>query len=231
MSAAKKLHPATYADLVAVPPPAVAELIEGTLYTFPRPAPRHAGAEGALLIELGNPFLRGRGGPGGWLILIEPEVRFPDPTAPKGFSAVSPDLAGWHVERLPRLPKTAYVELAPDWVCEVLSPSTETYDRGTKMPLYARNGVKHAWLVDPILRSLETFTLGADGRWIVGPVYEDDALVRAEPFEAFELELGVLWTPAEGDEDIEEPPPPVSPAKARKAAKKRAAPVKKGTRR
>jgi Uma2 family endonuclease len=197
---AKPIRRATYADLEAVPPPQVAELIEGTLYTFPRPAPKHANAEGALQGELFGPFHRGRGGPGGWLILPEPELRFPDPTAEKGFDAVAPDLAGWRRERLPRLPKTPYIALAPDWICEVLSPSTEAHDRGTKMPLYGRHGVRRAWLVDPILRTLEVFRLASEG-WLVGAVYRDDALVRAEPFEAFELELAVLWEAAEGDED------------------------------
>jgi Uma2 family endonuclease len=198
---ARKLHPATYADLKAVAPPRVAELIEGTLYTFPRPAPKHGTAEGVLHGELYGPFYRGRGGPGGWRILIEPELRFPDPTAPKGFIAVAPDLAGWRLERMPKLPKTNYYTLAPDWICEVLSPSTEAHDRGTKMPLYAREGVRHAWLVDPILRTLEVFRLGPGTEWIVGAVYRDDARVRAEPFEAFELELALLWAEAEGDDE------------------------------
>jgi Uma2 family endonuclease len=199
--AAKKLHPATYADLEAVPPNRVAELIEGTLYTFPRPAPKHGSAATSLSIAIGGPFGFGRGGPGGWRILIEPELRFQDATVAKGFAAVSPDIAGWRRERMPKLPKETYFTLAPDWICEVLSPSTEAYDRGTKMPLYARHGVQHAWLVDPILRTLELFTLSADARWVVGEVHRDDALVRAEPFEAFELELAVLWEAAEGDKE------------------------------
>lgn len=203
MGSAAKKFPATYADLEAEPPTRVAELVGGTLYTFPRPAPKHTHAEGALQGELFGPFDRGRGGPGGWRILIEPELRFPDDTTAKGFAAVSPDIAGWRRERMPRLPKTTYFALAPDWICEVLSPSTEAYDRGTKMPLYARHGVRHAWLVDPILHTLETFRLAPEG-WLVGEVYRDDALVRAAPFEAFELELAVLWEAAEGDDEGDE---------------------------
>jgi Uma2 family endonuclease len=198
---AKKLHPATYADLQAVPPSRVAELIEGTLYTFPRPAPKHGAAAVNLGIELGGPFGRGRGGPGGWRFQIEPELRFPDPTAKKGIIAVSPDLAGWRLDRMPKLPKTKYFTLAPDWICEVLSPSTAARDRGVKMPLYAREGVKTAWLVDPIARSLEVFSLGADRRWVLAHVYGGNAVVRAAPFDAIELELSALWAEAEGDDD------------------------------
>jgi Uma2 family endonuclease len=201
--AAEKLHPATYADLEAVPPNRIAELIEGTLYTFPRPAPKHGAAASNLCGELAAPFGRGRGGPGGWRILIEPGLHFPDPGVKGGVIAVSPDLAGWRRERMPKLPKTKYFTLAPDWLCEVLSPSAEAYDRTVKMPLYAREGVRHAWLVDPVVRTLELFVLGADARWILAGVHRDDALVRAEPFEAVELELGVLWEAAEGDEDEE----------------------------
>lgn len=202
--AAEKLHPATYADLEAAPPNRVAELIEGTLYTFPRPAPRHGAAASNLCGELAAPFGRGRGGPGGWRIIIEPELHFPDPRANDGVIAISPDLAGWRRERMPKLPKTKYFTLAPDWLCEVLSPSTEAYDRTVKMPLYAREGVRHAWLVDPVVRTLELFILGADARWILAGVHRDDALVRAEPFEAVELELGVLWEAAEGDDEQED---------------------------
>lgn len=198
---AKKLHPATYADLAAVPSNRVAELIGGTLYTFPRPTPKHGAAAVNLGIELGGPFGRGRGGPGGWRFQIEPEIHFPDPTAMKGIVAVSPDVAGWRLERMPKLPKTKYFTLAPDWVCEVLSPSTAGYDRSTKMPLYAREGVRHAWLVDPALRTLEIFILGADGKWDLGDVHRDDAVVRAPPFEAIEVQLGVLWEEAEGDKE------------------------------
>jgi Uma2 family endonuclease len=184
---------ATYADLEAVPPPMRAELIEGTLYTFPRPAPKHSGVTSNLGAELVAPFGRGRGGPGGWLILDEPELQFPDPTAPRGINAVAPDLAGWRRERMPKLPDEAFFTMAPDWICEVLSPSTEAYDRDTKMPLYAREGVRHAWIVDPIGRTLELFELGADGRWTLADVHQDDARVRAAPFDAIELDLSVLW--------------------------------------
>ena len=190
---AEQLRRATYADLEAVPPPQVAELVRGVLHTFPRPAPRHAEASSNLGAELYGPFRRGRGGPGGWRILDEPELHFPDPTDPGEIDAVVPDIAGWGVERMPELPEEAYFTLAPDWICEVLSPSTATFDREEKMPLYAREGVRHAWLVDPIARTLEVFVLGAEGRWTRAGIHRDDARVRAEPFDAIELDLRVLW--------------------------------------
>ena len=190
---AEQLRRATYADLEAVPPPRVAELVRGVLHTFPRPAPRHALASSSLGGKLMAPFRFGEGGPGGWFIPDEPELHFPDPTAPGEIDAVVPDLAGWRVERMPELPETAYFTLAPDWVCEVLSPSTATFDRDEKMPLYAREEVRHAWLVDPIARTLEVFMLGAEGRWIEVGVHRDAARVRVEPFDAIELDLAVLW--------------------------------------
>ena len=192
--AAEQLHPrATYADLEAVPPHRVAELVRGTLHTFPRPALPHAQAATELVGELAAPFGRGRGGPGGWRILVEPELHFPDPTAPGEIEVVVPDLAGWRVERMPAVRGAAYAEVAPDWICEVLSPSTAAFDRVEKMPLYAREGVRHAWLVDPIARTLEVFALGAEGRWTLAGVHRDAARVRAEPFDAIELDLEALW--------------------------------------
>ncbi|WP_437589491.1 Uma2 family endonuclease [Sorangium sp. So ce1000] len=190
---AEKQRRATYADLGAVPPNKVAELVRGTLHVFPRPAPRHASAESALQGELFGPFQRGRGGPGGWRILVEPELHFPDPDAPEEVDALVPDLAGWRAERMPELPKTAYFALAPDWICEVLSASTEDVDRNEKMPIYAREGVRYAWLVDPIARTLEAYVLDTARRWGPALVYRDAARVRVVPFEAIELDLSVLW--------------------------------------
>ncbi|WP_437835343.1 Uma2 family endonuclease [Sorangium sp. So ce1153] len=190
---AAKTRRATYADLEAVPPNKVAELIGGVLHVMPRPAPRHANASSVLGIEIGGPFQRGRGGPGGWWILDEPELRFPDPAAPGEVDAVVPDIAGWRRERMPELPETAYFALAPDWICDVLSPSTERVDREEKMPVYAREDVRHAWLVDPVKRTLETFSLVPGPEWERGPVYRDAARVRLVPFEAIELDLSVLW--------------------------------------
>lgn len=184
---------ATYADLEAVPANQVAELIEGTLYVKPRPAPKHASASSALGGELYNPFHRGRSGPGGWWILDEPELRFPDPSKPGEFNTLVPDLAGWRRERMPVLPSTAYFTLAPDWVCEVISTSTEVQDREVKMPIYAREGVPHAWLLDPIAKTLEVYTLDANRRWSEPVIYRDVEVVRAVPFDAIELDLSALW--------------------------------------
>jgi len=190
---AEKQRRATYADLEAVPPNKVAELIRGTLHVFPRPAPRHARASSGLGAELTGPFDHGKGGPGGFWILDEPELHFPDPMAPGEIDALVPDLAGWRRERMPELPETAYFALAPDWICEVLSASTEGVDRDEKMPIYAREGVRHAWLVDPIQRTLEVYVLGADRRFGPAVVHRDAARVRVEPFDAVELDLSVLW--------------------------------------
>ena len=176
---------ATYEDLLAVPDHVVAEILNGVLITHPRPASRHARASSRLGVELGGPFDRGRGGPGGWILLDEPELHLHG-------DVVVPDLAGWRRERMPELPDTAGFDLPPDWVCEVLSPSTEAVDRAEKMPIYLREGVAWVWLVDPIARTLEAFQ-AESGRWVVLGTWRDEAHVRVAPFDAFELELAGLW--------------------------------------
>jgi Uma2 family endonuclease len=177
---------ATYDDLVRVPSPLVAEIVDGVLCTHPRPAFPHARSSSALGVRIGGPFDLGPGGPGGWIILDEPELHF-------GEDVVVPDLAGRRRERMPKVPATAFYSLAPDWVCEVLSPSTEKLDRTGKMDVYAREGVQHLWFVDPIARTLEVYRLQEDGLWLRVATYCDDAKVRAEPFDAIELELAALW--------------------------------------
>ena len=176
---------ATYDDLCAVPENFVAEMFDGELYATRRPAVPHTHAASVLGFELGGPFHRGRNGPGGWWILDEPELHF-------GADVLVPDLAGWRRERLQTLPTTAYFTLAPDWICEVLSPSTESIDRAKKLRIYARAGVEHAWLVNPVLQTLEVLSLTAS-RWTLVAIHEGSANVRAEPFDAIELELGALW--------------------------------------
>lgn len=178
---------ALYAAYCAVPEHQRAEIIDGTLYVLPRPAPRHANAATALGSELHGTFQRGRGGPGGWWILFEPELQL------VALEPMSPDLAGWRVERMPTLPETAYFTLAPDWICEVLSKSTEAVDRTKKLPIYAAHGVSHVWLIDPIAKTLEVHSLDEDRRWRDVRIYEGDARVRAEPFTAIEIELAALW--------------------------------------
>ncbi len=169
-----------------MPAPLVAELISGVLHTRPRPAIPHARASSRLGATLGGPFDFGQGGPGGWIVLDEPELHL-------GADVLVPDLAGWRRTRLPRVPMDqASIALAPDWVCEVLSPSTQALDRADKMVVYAREGVAHAWLVDPLARTLEVYRLEAAG-WLRVAVHRDDARVRAEPFDAIEIDVGVLW--------------------------------------
>ncbi len=178
---------ATYADVLAAPDHLVAEVVDGSLHTSPRPAPRHAGAASVLGMDIGGPFHRGRGGPGSWWILYEPELHLgSDP------DIVVPDLAGWRRERMPALPSGAYFELPPDWLCEVLSPSTARLDRAHKVPLYARERVAHVWLVDPAHRTLEVLRLDGDTYRLMA-THAGDEVVRIVPFEEVELELSALW--------------------------------------
>jgi Uma2 family endonuclease len=176
---------ATYDDLRRVPEHFVAEMFDGELYASPRPAMPHARATGVLLGKLGNFFDFGDG-PGGWLLYIEPELHF-------GNDVLVPDVAGWRRERLPSLPTEPYVTLAPDWICEVVSPSTESIDRGKKLRIYAREGVTHAWLVDPLQQSLEVLVREA-GRLEQIEKHLGARTVRARPFDALELDLRALWT-------------------------------------
>lgn len=125
-----KPRPATYADIEALPPHVVGEVLFGVLHSHPRPAPRHAAASSAIGIELGNPFQRGRGGPGGWVFIDEPELRL-------GPHVIVPDIAAWRRERLPTPPEAAFIATPPDWVCEVMSPSTGRTDRTDKLAIYA----------------------------------------------------------------------------------------------
>jgi Uma2 family endonuclease len=176
---------ADYNDVLNAPAHVIAEVIDGVLHTQPRPRTIHAQTATVLGEELGSPFRRGRGGPGGWILLDEPELHL-------GADIVVPDLAGWRRSSLPELPDAAYLTVRPDWCCEVLSPSTQRNDRVLKLPLYRREGVGHVWLVDPEAKTLEVFRLDGDTYRLLDS-HADDALVRAEPFEAFELELAALW--------------------------------------
>jgi Uma2 family endonuclease len=182
---ARPKRAATYEDLRKVPAHLVAEILFGTLVTHPRPAPPHAVAGSALGSVLGGPFQLGRGGPGGWIFMDEPELHL-------GAHVVVPDLAAWRRERLPALPDTAWIDVAPDWVCKVLSPSTERYDRGEKRAIYADAGVRHVWHIDPVLRMLEVFEL-RDGKWLLLGTFSDDAEVAAAPFAEAAFSLGLLW--------------------------------------
>lgn len=176
---------ATYDDLRAVPEPFVAEIIHGQLVTSPRPALTHARAASVLGIKLGGPFDIGPGGPGGWLILDEPELHL-------GGHVLVPDLAGWRRERMPAMPDEPATDIVPNWVCEVLSRSTAATDRTDKVPIYAGLGVDHVWLIDPVAQTLEVLHLEGTHYSIVGS-WRGGAVVRAEPFHAIEIDLAALW--------------------------------------
>lgn len=179
---------ATYQDLLDAPPNYCAEILKGVLHTNPRPSRAYRNAASVLAGELYLPYRRGIGGPGKWALLDEPELHLgPDP------DIVVPDIAGWHRVRMPRIPmKDASIFIAPDWVCEVLSPATEAIDRSDKMDVYAREGVVHLWLVDPRTQTLEVYR-NEEARWIRVGAWRGATTVTAEPFEAVEIELGVLW--------------------------------------
>ena len=177
---------ATYADVAALPPHLRGEIVGGQLYALPRPVSRHNHAMHLVGFQLTGPFGLGRGGPGGWWILPEEEVHL------RG-DVLVPDVSGWRKERLSALPEgTDRISVPPDWVCQVLSPSTEAYDRGPKMLTYGRHGVPWAWLVDPSLRTLEAYR-NDGGSWRPLGTFREADRVRVAPFDAIELELSLLW--------------------------------------
>lgn len=184
------LRPSGVAGYRQAPSHLVAEVLDGELFTRPRPRPSHARGAGRLLRTLA-PFDDDDGSPGGWVILIEPELRLgPRP------DILDPDLAGWRRERFPEGAfddeAPAFLSVAPDWVCEVLSESTESIDRGRKMRIYRREGVGHVWLLDPRSSTLEVWRL-EDRKWREVDTWKGDLRVRAEPFEAVEIDLARLW--------------------------------------
>jgi Uma2 family endonuclease len=176
---------ATYADLCAVPEDFVAEILGGELYATPRPAFRHVRAASALGILLGGPYQFGVNGPGGWLILDEPELHLRK-------DVVVPDIAGWRREQMTEDSDPAFLAVAPNWLCEVLSPATEMIDRGKKLKIYAREGVGYVWLLSPIARTLEVWRLD-DADWTLVATHAGGERVLAEPFDAVELALDDLW--------------------------------------
>jgi Uma2 family endonuclease len=182
---------ATYEELQALPEHLVGQIVEGVLISMPRPAFGHGVVTSSLGVELGGPFGRGRGGPGGWLFLDEPELHFER-------NVLVPDLAGWRRERLSSVAADApFLTVAPDWVCEVLSPSTASWDRVQKRRVYARERVGFLWIIDPLQRVLTAYTLeGPDFRELGTWGGEEDTVVRVAPFDAVELDLTLLWVPA-----------------------------------
>ena len=179
---------ANYQDVLDAPAPVTAQVVDGVLHTSPRPSIPHTATASSLGMNLGGLFQFGSGGgPGGWVILFEPELHLgaePD--------IVVPDLAGWRRERLPMLPAEPFLTLHPDWLCEVLSPSTQAFDRVQKMEVYRREGVPHVWLVDPRARTLEAYLL-KENQWVRTHSLHGNVAARIEPFDAVELDLSVLW--------------------------------------
>lgn len=178
---------ATYDDLLQVPDIFIAEIVDGELITSPRPAFPHARAASVIRANL-DPYDRSPGSPdspGGWWILFEPELHL-------GPDILVPDLAGWRRERMPVLENISYTEQAPDWVCEIISPSTAQLDRIRKMRVYAREQVGHLWLVDPLMRTLEVYRLEGH-HWIVAGTYGGAEAIQAEPFAALTLDLSRWW--------------------------------------
>lgn len=187
MRRAHKLdRPAVLADLDALPPNWRGEIIDGQLFAAPRPRFAHADVETSIAADLHHPFQRGRGGPGGWWILVEPGIQLP--RAPE----FSPDLAGWRRERMPVPPRSGPITVVPDWACEILSPRTRGYDLLVKRRFYAEIGVSHIWYVDLEARTLSVSRL-VEGKWLELGVHGSDEVVRAEPFAAIEIDLAAWW--------------------------------------
>lgn len=179
-------HPPTLADIDALPPGMKGEIIDGVFYAMTRPRGFHQQIGGSVLSDLMNPFHRGRGGPGGWLILPEPGIELP--RSPE----ISPDVAGWHRKRLPEAPRESAITLVPDCICEVLSSSTRRYDLRTKRPYYASIGVSHLWIVDPDAL-LVTASALENGRWLELGVWSDETDARIPPFDAVPLNVNEWW--------------------------------------
>jgi Uma2 family endonuclease len=179
---------AAYEDLYNIPENMTGEIIDGELLVTPRPSRNHVYAASALGSEVGPPYQFGRNGPGGWVILDEPEIRL-------GQDILVPDLAGWKRERFPVAEEHNWISATPDWVCEVLSPGTLRTDKIKKLPLYGRHGVPHCWLIDPIAHTLDVFRLES-GKWVIAGFYVEDDKVRAEPFQGIEIDLSNLWLTA-----------------------------------
>jgi len=182
-----------YTQLEALPTNMTGQIINGRLIAMPRPAGPHCQAESGLGMEIGPPYQYGRNGPGGWWIVIEPEVHFI-----RDIEVVVPDIAGWRKERMPRQPRTHRYEVVPDWVCEIASPSTAKLDRTEKMPLYAKYGVLYLWLVDPLLKTLEVYEL-KNGCWLNVKTYKDNDAVSAVPFNEIVIQLDDLWIPEDNE--------------------------------
>ena len=176
---------ATYADLEALPPHLVGEILFGRLITHPRPTRRHGGATSSLGAVVTTAHQFGADGPGGWIFVDEPELHL-------GPHVVVPDVAGWRRERMTEPADQAWFEIAPDWVCEALSPRTEKYDKGDKRRIYSTYRVEHLWFLDPRARSLEVFRR-QEQDWLLTHTFFENEQVKAPPFAEHEFSLGLLW--------------------------------------
>ncbi len=181
--------PASYQDVLDAPEGTVAEIVDGVFYLQAEPAPPHRIVMDGMVETLRPPFQRGRGGPGGWWIVGEPELHFGD----RNYRTLVPDLAGWRRERLLSIPKRwSDLTVTPDWVCEIVSPSTARLDRTDKMRIYAEVGIPHLWMIDPLAKTLEVFQLH-DGRWTLMSTHAGEDEAAAIPFDAVPLALDDLW--------------------------------------
>lgn len=177
---------ASYDDLYSIPENMIGEIIDGELVATPRPSRKHVYTSSVLGNELGPPYQFGRGGgPGGWIILDEPEIKL-------GEHLLVPDLAAWRKDRFPTDEETNWISVVPDWICEILSPGTIRLDRIRKMPVYAQHGVPYLWLIDPIAKTLEAFGLRS-GKWVLLASFAENDTVQVEPFHQWEMDLGSLW--------------------------------------
>lgn len=185
MPAPAKMRIASYEDILRLPENVVGEIVNGELVVSPRPSPAHARAASSLGMGIGGPFDHGRGGPGGWVILDEPELHL-EP------HVLVPDLAGWRRERMPSLPTTSWFELPPDWICEVLSLSTAIIDRAQKQEIYRQQGIPWLWFVDTTTHTIEVLQ-NAEGGWFVAGTFGGKVEARMPPFDAVPIEIGSLW--------------------------------------
>ncbi|MBI5017169.1 MAG: Uma2 family endonuclease [Deltaproteobacteria bacterium] len=179
-------NPATYQDLFTIPDHTTGEILAGELVVTPRPSRRHVFTSSVLGSEVLQRFHFGRGGPGGWIILLEPEIQL-------GQHTLVPDVAGWRKERFPTSEDDSWISVVPDWICEILSPNTIRMDRITKMSIYRDQAVPYVWLVDPLNKTLEVFGLQSSGAWLTLGLYAENQTVRAEPFQDVEITLGSFW--------------------------------------
>jgi Uma2 family endonuclease len=189
MNSPVKKNKTVYDQWLEVADIKIGEIIMGELHVNPRPGPAHANSASELLNQIRDPYQKGKGGPGGWVILFEPELHLEN-------DIFVPDIAGWVRERMPEMPQESFFNVTPDWICEVLSPSSAFVDRTKKMPLYDSLGVKYFWLVDPILKTVEVYkneSLQGVSRWFLLNTFSENSKVKAVPFDGIDIDLSYLW--------------------------------------